>query len=122
LIPNAQPLEKDEVKLHHRLLAASLALAILAAPARGDDLPRGDAKSLGFSPEKLERIPALLKEAVEKKQIAGGVALVARRGKVIHVSMAGPQDIESKAPMAEGTIFRIASMSKPITSVAVMQL
>jgi Beta-lactamase len=99
-----------------------LAFVLLAAVALGQELPRGDAKTQGFSPEKLERIPALLKEAVEKKQIAGGVALVARRGKVIHASMAGPQDIETKAPMAEGTIFRIASMSKPITSVAVMQL
>jgi CubicO group peptidase (beta-lactamase class C family) len=99
-----------------------LTFAFLAAVTRGDELPRGDAKSQGFSPEKLERIPALLKEAVEKKQIAGGVALVARRGKVIHVSAAGSRDIESKTPMAEGVIFRIASMSKPITSVAVMQL
>jgi CubicO group peptidase (beta-lactamase class C family) len=110
------------MRLHHQLLSASLAFVFLAAVTRGDELPRGDAKSQGFSPEKLERIPALLKEAVEKKQIAGGVALVARRGKVIHVSMAGLQDIESKAPMANGAIFRIASMSKPITSVAVMQL
>ncbi|HMP01565.1 MAG TPA: serine hydrolase domain-containing protein [Gemmatales bacterium] len=108
--------------LRQRLLAATLAFMFLALVARGDDLPRGDAKAQSFSPEKLERIPALLKEAVEKKQIAGGVALVARRGKVIHVSTAGMQDIGNKVPMGEGAIFRIASMSKPITSVAVMQL
>lgn len=107
---------------HHRLLAASLAVVFLAAVTRGDELPRGDAKSQGFSPEKLERIPALLKEAVEKKQISGGVALVARRGKVIHLSTAGSQDIEKKLSMTNGAIFRIASMTKPITSVAVMQL
>jgi len=110
------------MRLHLRLLAASLPLVFLAAITRGDELPRGDAKSQGFSPEKLERLPAILKEAVEQKQIAGGVALVARRGRVIHVSLAGLQDIESKTPMADGTIFRLASMSKPITSVAVMQL
>lgn len=110
------------MRIHHRSLNAAWAFLFLAAVARGQDLPRGDAKALGFSPEKLERIPAILKEAVEKKQIAGGVALVARRGKVIHVSTGGMQDIESKTPMADGTIFRIASMSKPITSVAVMQL
>jgi len=110
------------MRLHHRLLAASLAFVFLAGANRGDELPRGDAKALGFSPEKLERIPALIKEAVEKKQIAGGVALVARRGKVIHLSTAGMQDLESKTPMTDGVIFRIASMSKPITSVAVMQL
>jgi CubicO group peptidase (beta-lactamase class C family) len=110
------------MRLHHRLLAASLAFVLVAVITRGDDLPRGDARAQGFSPEKLERIPALLKEAVEKKQIAGGVALVARGGKVIHVSTAGSQDIENKTPMTDGVIFRIASMSKPITSVAVMQL
>ncbi len=110
------------MRLHHRLLAASLALVFLAAITRGDDLPRGDARAQGFSPVKLERIPVLLKEAVDRKQIAGCVALIARRGKVIHVSTAGFQDIENKTPTTEGTIFRIASMSKPITSVAVMQL
>jgi CubicO group peptidase (beta-lactamase class C family) len=110
------------MRLHHRLLATSLAIVFLAAVTRGDDLPRGDAKSQGFSPVKLERIPVLLKEAVDKKQIAGCVALIARRGKVIHVSTAGFQDVESKTPMTDGVIFRIASMSKPITSVAVMQL
>jgi CubicO group peptidase (beta-lactamase class C family) len=104
------------------MLTALLPFVFVAAISRGDDLPRGDAKSQGFSPGKLEHLPAILKEAVEKKQIVGGVALVARRGKVIHVSLAGLQDIESKTPMADGTIFRIASMSKPITSVAVMQL
>lgn len=107
---------------HLEVLVASLALIFLATITYGDDMPRVDAKSQGFSPEKLERIPAILKEAVEKKQIGGGVALVARRGKIVHLSAAGMQDIENKTPMADGTIFRIASMSKPITSVAIMQL
>jgi CubicO group peptidase (beta-lactamase class C family) len=108
--------------IYLEVLAISVALVFLATITYGDDMPRVDAKSQGFSPEKLERIPAILKEAVEKKQIAGGVALVARRGKIVHVSSAGMQDIENKTPMADGTIFRIASMSKPITSVAIMQL
>jgi CubicO group peptidase (beta-lactamase class C family) len=121
-LPREVPEEKDPMKPLHRMLNALLTLVLVAAVSRGDELPRGDAKSQGFSPEKLERIPALLKEAVEKKQIAGGVALVARGGQVIHVSTAGLQDIENKTPMTDGAIFRIASMSKPITSVAVMQL
>src|SRR4249919_1145129 len=99
------PMENDPMNLRHRLPTALLTLVFVAAISRGDDLPRGDARSQGFSPEKLERVPALLKEAVEKKQIAGGVALVARRGKVIHISAAGLQDRESKTPMADGTIF-----------------
>jgi protein required for attachment to host cells len=63
------------MRLRHLWLSASLAFVFLAAVTRGDELPRGDAKSQGFSPE----IPALLKEAIEKKQIAGGVASGHRR-------------------------------------------
>jgi CubicO group peptidase (beta-lactamase class C family) len=92
-------------------------LLITAAPSA-----RGQESSLGFSKEKLERIPALLKEAVEKKQIAGTSALIARQGKVAQLSTAGMQDIEGSVPVTDMTIFRIASMSKPITSVAVMIL
>ncbi len=84
--------------------------------------PRGDAKAAGFAPEKLERIPALLKEVVDKKQLAGGSALVARQGKIVHLSSVGMQNVEEKQPLTDGTIFRIASMSKPITSVAAMIL
>jgi CubicO group peptidase (beta-lactamase class C family) len=122
MLPSELPIENDQMKLNHRTLTALLTLVFVAAISRGDELPRGDGKSQGFSPEKLERIPALLKEAVEKKQIAGCVALIARRGKVVHVSTAGMQDIENKTSMTDGAIFRLASMSKPITSVAVMQL
>src|SRR5262249_25342246 len=83
---------------------------------------RGQESSAGFSKEKLERIPAALKEAAEKKEIAGATALIARHGKVVQLSTVGMQDVESKSPMTDATIFRIASMSKPIVSVAVMTL
>src|SRR5437879_4142071 len=83
---------------------------------------RGQETSAGFSKEKLERIAALFKEGVEKKQIAGASALIARHGKVVQLSTVGLQDVEGKVPLTEATIFRIASMSKPITSVAVMTL
>src|SRR5262249_29221293 len=76
----------------------------------------------GFSKQKLDQIPAALKAAVDKKQIAGGSALVARQGKIVHLSAVGMQDVEASVPITESTIFRIASMSKPITSVGVMIL
>ncbi len=85
-------------------------------------LARGDDKPAGFSQEKLEAIPAALKKAVEKKQIAGGSALIARNGKIVHMTTVGMQDVEGKEPLTDATIFRIASMSKPITAVAVMIL
>ena len=59
---------------------------------------------------------------VDKGRTPGVVTLIARHGKVVHFSSAGMQDVEAKTPLTEKTIFRIASMSKPITSVAVMIL
>ena len=101
-----------------RALAFACALLLIApAPSAW-----GQESSAGFSKEKLERIPALLKEAVEKKEMAGASALIARHGKVVQLSAVGMQDVETKAPMSDATIFRIASMSKPIVSVAVMTL
>ena len=81
-----------------------------------------DEKPSGFSPQKLEAIPAALKKAVEKKQVAGASALIARNGQIVHRTTVGLQDIEANKPISEDTLFRIASMSKPITSVAVMIL
>jgi CubicO group peptidase (beta-lactamase class C family) len=90
--------------------------------ASTNPLPRGDAKAAGFDTERLLAIDALLKAAVTNRQIAGGSALVARRGKVVHLAMAGMQDAEAGTPVREATIYRIASMTKPITSVAAMML
>lgn len=106
-------------------LMACVACLFLVIASRGDELaplPRGDAKAAGFAPEKLERIGAVIKQAVDKKQIAGGSLLIARKGKVVSFTSVGRQDVEGNLPLSEGTIFRTASMSKPITSVAVMIL
>ena len=65
----------------------------LLSPARGDGLPRGDARAEGFAPEALARIGAMLDDAVSRRQIAGGAALVARRGKVVY--LADPADIKA---------------------------
>src|SRR5262249_36378531 len=107
--------------LRRSLLACLVCLCLLLA-GRASELPRGDAKAAGFAPEKLERIPAALKQAVDKKQVAGAAALIARHGKVVYRANVGKQDVEGDVPLADATIFRIASMSKPITSVAVMIL
>jgi CubicO group peptidase (beta-lactamase class C family) len=73
-------------------------------------------------PAGLESVTALLKEAAERKQIAGAVALVVRQGKVIYKAAVGMQDAEAGRPMTPDSIFRIASMTKPVTSVAIMML
>src|SRR5690242_18354435 len=68
-----------------------------------------------------ERIAAALDESVKTRSIAGAATLVWREGK-ISVTCAGWRDIEANAPMQRDTLFRIASLTKPITSVAALAL
>jgi CubicO group peptidase (beta-lactamase class C family) len=107
------------------LAAISLVLLLLAtgrpAPA-GEGLPRAKPNEVGLDLLGLERVSTLFREAVDHKQIAGAVVLVARHGKVAYLEAFGKQDAEAGVAMAPGSIFRIASMSKPVTSSAIMVL
>lgn len=76
----------------------------------------------GLSSERLDRIGAVMNEHVAKGHIAGAIGLVARRGKVGYFETFGFQDKEAGTPMRKDTIFRMYSMTKPITGVAVMIL
>lgn len=80
------------------------------------------AEDFGFSPERLERIGTAMQRYVDEKKLAGMVTLVARRGAVVQFEEFGLQDIQTGMPMELDTIFRIYSMTKPITSVALMML
>ena len=80
-------------------------------------------EDVGLSSERLARIERHLERRyLDQKKIAGALTLVARRGRVAHFSSLGMMDLERGKPMREDTIFRIYSMSKPITSVALMTL
>ena len=80
-------------------------------------------EALGLSSERLARIDAHLKSRyVDPGKIAGALTLVARRGEIAHLSPVGLMDRERGKPISEDTIFRIYSMTKPITSVALMML
>jgi CubicO group peptidase (beta-lactamase class C family) len=76
----------------------------------------------GFSVERLARIKAKMQQYIDEGKIAGIVTLVARKGQVAYFEKFGFQDVETKKPMALDTIFRIYSMTKPITNVALMML
>src|SRR4051812_19645178 len=65
---------------------------------------------------------ALLTQAVDERTIAGAVAAVSHHGKVTYLQAVGLHDLETRAPMTERTLFRIYSMTKPITAAAVMML
>ena len=79
-------------------------------------------EEVGLSSERLARIRPAIGKHVGDGKIAGAVALVARRGKVAHLECVGLMDRESNKPMQPDTIFRIYSMTKPITCVAMMML
>ncbi len=115
---------------HRRLLRASrsaglLAVALLAtalAPAAQQPLPTASPESVGLSSARLERLHAGMQALVDRHQVAGTVTLVARDGRVVDVHASGFQDLDGRTPMRPDTIFRIASMTKPVTSVAILML
>jgi CubicO group peptidase (beta-lactamase class C family) len=80
------------------------------------------AQEHGFSEERLSRIGLKMQEYVDEGKISGSINLVARHGKVVYLEIFGYQDVESKTPMALDTLFRIYSMTKPVTSLAFMML
>jgi CubicO group peptidase (beta-lactamase class C family) len=79
-------------------------------------------EQVGLSTERLERLTTRIRADVEKNVIPGAVLLVARHGKVVLFEAIGTRDPATRAPMTRDAIFRIYSMTKPITSVATMML
>jgi len=77
---------------------------------------------LGFDAERLNRLPEAMHAMVDQGELAGIVTLVARDRRVVHFQAYGKQDLESGQPMTLDTIFRIYSMTKPVTGVAMMML
>jgi CubicO group peptidase (beta-lactamase class C family) len=79
-------------------------------------------ENVGLSSLRLERIKPVMQQYVDQGTFAGIVTLIARKGKVAHLEAFGWQELEAKQPMTAETIFRIYSMSKPVTSAAAMML
>jgi CubicO group peptidase (beta-lactamase class C family) len=96
--------------------------ALLTSFTYGQSPAPATPQHAGLSATALKQIDALLQQAVERKQIAGAVALLARDGNVGYLQAKGARDVEAGREMTTDTLFRIASMSKPVTSVAVMIL
>jgi CubicO group peptidase (beta-lactamase class C family) len=105
-----------------RRLSATVALCLIAVCVYASDLPRAAPEAVGLSSARLERIRQVLGAKVDAGEIPGYVALVARHGKVAYFEAYGLQNPNTKARMSRDSIFRIYSMTKPITSVAAMIL
>jgi CubicO group peptidase (beta-lactamase class C family) len=95
---------------------------LLAAGLGAASLPTTRPEQSGMSTERLKRLSAAMRGYIDRGEVPGTVSLVARRGHVVHLEAQGLMDLESRAPMRADSIFRIASMTKPITSIAVMML
>jgi len=100
----------------------SLLILMVSCELYAASLPKSPPEQAGISAERLKRVTKLLDRYIEKGEIAGAVSLVARKGKLVHLQAQGLADVESKKPLTTDSIFRLASMTKPITSLAVMML
>src|SRR5258706_16343882 len=105
------------------VLAAMVALVVsllVLHPAAESTLAKPE--DVGLSSERLTRITEMMKRHIAAGEISGGATLVARHGRIAHLDATGPTDIESKKPMTKNAVFRIASMTKPVTGVAIMMM
>src|SRR4029079_4438017 len=109
---------KTAVKRTAALLVLSLSLLQLAAAPAAKAKP----EDVGMSTERLQRIEQMLERRIAKGEMTGAVAIVARKGKVVHLTAKGVMDLETKQPVTPATMYRVASMTKPVTSVALMMM
>lgn len=106
-----------------RRIAVFAFFCFLLSPAGiAQEMPVVKPETVGLSSERLERIAGTVQRSIDDKRIAGAVTLVSRRGHVAWFKAQGMADREAGKPMRTDNIFRICSMTKPITSVAVMML
>ena len=103
-------------------LAAALLAFLTVSTLRAQSLPRAKPEDAGLSSDRLELVHALVQRYIDAGEFTGSVTLIARKGKIVYLETQGTTDLDSKTPMRPDAIFRLASMTKPITSAAVMSL
>ncbi len=91
-------------------------------PVLAATLPKVAPEEVGISADRLQRVRALMQRYIDQKEIAGAVTLVARKGRIAHLEAQGLADLDTRQPLKTDSIFRLASMTKPVTSLAVMML
>jgi CubicO group peptidase (beta-lactamase class C family) len=105
-----------------KIIPVLLGFLVLSVCALAQDLPTAKPETLGLSSERLERIGTAVQHDIDNKRIAGAVTLVIRHGHVAWFKSQGMMDREAGKAMQPDAMFRICSMTKPITSVAAMML
>lgn len=102
--------------------AVSVAMLTMSAAAVAGSVPEGSPAEAGMDADRLARIDDVVSRHIEAGDVAGVVTLVARRGRIVHFGARGLANVETGEPIGTDSIFRLASMSKPITAVAIMML
>jgi CubicO group peptidase (beta-lactamase class C family) len=106
-----------------RLSLAVLFSILVVSLVFAQSIPQAKSpEEVGLSKERLQKISSWLQTDVDKKVIPGAVVIILRKGKIAYFEAFGFQDREKNIPMARNSIFRIASMTKPFTSLAIMML
>jgi len=105
-----------------KLIIAPSLCVLLGFQAFAASLTVTKPEEVGFSAERLKRVHSVIQSHIDAKDFAGAVTLVARKGKVVHFEAQGTTDMESGKAMRTDTLFRMASMTKPLTAVAVLML
>src|SRR5262249_7708002 len=101
---------------------AVVSVCLFLARAGAEEIVRATPQEMGLSAAKLDQVKTIIQTMVDKHQTAGAVVLVARRGKIVYRESIGKMDTPTGKAMRPDAIFRIYSMTKPITSVAALML
>lgn len=109
--------------IRRSILICLLVTAVIRGPAsNGEEIPFAKPADVGFSADKLAEIDSAIAKLLEEKKLAGGIVVVARKGKIAHFKAYGKGDIEADRDMKTDDIVRIYSMTKSIASAAAMIL
>ena len=108
------------MKLRLTFAVAALLTVLATRPTAETSIAKPE--DVGLSSERLARITEMMKRHIAAGELSGGVTLVARHGRIAHFEATGVTDVDTKKPMTKDSVFRIASMTKPVTGVAIMMM
>lgn len=109
-------------RLFTRILTGAILVAIFSAQALAQDFPRATPESVGLSSSGLASVTQRLQAHIDQGHIAGVVAAVLRDGQLVYLESLGKRDLEADSAMTDDALFRIYSMTRPVTSLAAMIL